>query len=111
MVLLYKTSVECSIDSVPFPFQKMQGIFLRNLCMKQKEGRLHSVVCTALFFDADDPEWPPQMLWPYAAEIYFLIQQFGASVDAPNCVFYRKERFYFMIPQKRTAAQVCSSPS
>ena len=35
----------------------------------------------------------------------FLIQQFGASADAPNCVFHRKEQFYFMISQKRTAAQ------
>ena len=32
-----------------FPFQKMQGIFLRNLCMKQKAGRLRSVLRSASF--------------------------------------------------------------
>lgn len=27
----------------------MQGIFLRNLCMKQKAGRLHSILCSTSF--------------------------------------------------------------
>jgi hypothetical protein len=65
----------------------MQGIFLRNLCMKQKAGRLRSVLRSASFA-VDDQEWPPRVLWPCAAEEYFLIQQFGASADAPNCVFH-----------------------
>ncbi|MHA3676228.1 hypothetical protein [Faecalibacterium sp. PGM34] len=55
--------------------------------MKQKEGRLRSVLRSASF-KMDDQDWLPRVLWPCAAEKYFLIQQFGASADAPNCVFH-----------------------
>ena len=75
----------------------MQGIFLRNLCMKQKAGRLRSILCRASFA-VEDQEWPPRVLWPCAAENIFdfvRIRLCGA----------RCARSCFMIPQKRTAAQ------
>ena len=36
-VLLYKTSVECSIERVPFPLKKKCGFFLTNLCTNKKQ--------------------------------------------------------------------------
>jgi len=69
-----------------FPSKKCR-VFPAEFVHETKAGRLHSILCSASFA-VDDQEWPPRVLWPCAAEKYFLIQQFGASADAPNCVFY-----------------------
>jgi hypothetical protein len=66
---------------------KNAGYFPAEFVHETKRGRLRSILCSASFA-VDDQEWPPRVLWPCAAENYFLIQQFGASVDAPNCVFH-----------------------
>jgi len=64
----------------------MQGIFLRNLCMKQKGRRLRSILCSASFA-VDDQEWPPRVLWPCAAEKCFYNFAYDALLRSASYIF------------------------
>jgi len=65
----------------------MQGIFLRNLCMKQKGGAAAQHFVQCLFCGGRSGMAAACALAMLSGKM-FLIQQFGASADAPNCVFY-----------------------
>ena len=87
----------------------MQGIFLRNLCMKQKGGGCAAFCAVPLL------RWTirngRRVCFGHAQrKNVFIILRMTHSCGVCHTHFHKKEWFYFMIPQKRTATQMCSSP-